>query len=433
MRQVREQRSWRVVQRSTGASGALSTCGLALLVVASACATGESNDVGATFNPMTGGGSGGGAISDASSSGSGSGGGDDASASSSGSSGGGTSDDGGSADDGPTGTGDEAGDDAGEGGTGTYVGTSGFAYTPTNFSPGAYMPPSGATTDCNATYSSTSHTFTTGSCAGTAPTIEPSVAQVGGGPVADILVFSSLTIAAGSTLTLTGANPVILAVYGNAAIDGTINASASGTTPGPGGNGSSCVAAKAGTGGNNGASGGGGGGKAIAGGAGSCGGQNCNSPYTIAGGGVSSTVLTGGCAGGVGEGSFGTGGMPTTASGAGGGGVQIAASGSITGSGTITANGTDGGMGSTGQNGKGGGGGGSGGYVFLQGTQMIASSLTLAANGGAGGMATGAGGTAGTNNGTTQVAPGDAAPEHDINNDGGGGGGAYGYVVVSVE
>ncbi len=43
------------------------------------------------------------------------------------------------------------------------------------------------------------------------------------------------------------------------------------------------------------------------------------------------------------------------------------------------------------------------------------------------------GGTAGTNDGTTQVAPGNAVLEHNINDDGGGGGGAYGYVVVNLE
>ena len=41
----------------------------------------------------------------------------------------------------------------------------GFGYTPSNFNPATYTAPSGATTDCNATYSSTSHSFTTGSCA----------------------------------------------------------------------------------------------------------------------------------------------------------------------------------------------------------------------------------------------------------------------------
>ena len=166
-----------------------------------------------------------------------------------------------------------------------------FAYTPSNFAPSSYTPPSGATTDCNATYSSTSHTFTTGSCTGTAPTIHSSVSQ-SGGPAVDVLVFNSLTIASGSTLKLVGTNPVILAVYGNVVISGTISANASGTTPGAGGDNTTyCATAPAGTGGNNGASGGGGAGMAVAGGEGSCGGQNCGSP-TIAGGAVDSIGST---------------------------------------------------------------------------------------------------------------------------------------------
>jgi hypothetical protein len=121
--------------------------------------------------------------------------------------------------------------------------TQGFTYTPSNFNPASYTAPSGATTDCNATYSSTSHTFTAGSCTGTAPTIVSGVAQSGGPPL-DILIFSSLTIASTSTLTLTGANPVIIAVYGSATIAGSVlangaagatNSSTAGAS-GPGGN-----------------------------------------------------------------------------------------------------------------------------------------------------------------------------------------------------
>jgi hypothetical protein len=307
-----------------------------------------------------------------------------------------------------------------------------FSYTPGHFTPTSYTPPSGATTNCNATYSSTSHSFTTGSCTGATPTIYSNVLQ-SGGPSVDILAFNGLTIASGSTLTLTGSNPVILAVYGNAVINGTINASANGVTPGPGGgNTSDCSAAAAGTGGNNGASGGGGGGMAVAGGNGSCGGQACVSPYTIAGGGVNSTELAGGCAGGVGEASF-PHSTPTNPAGAGGGGVQLAAAGTITGTGSITANGSAGTAGGTGQYGLGGGGGGSGGEILIYATQASFSGITLAANGGAGGAASGAGGTGGTNNGTAQVAPGNAVLEHSVNNDGGGGGGAYGYVVINLE
>jgi hypothetical protein len=100
----------------------------------------------------------------------------------------------------------------------------GFGYAPSNFTPSKYTPPSSATTiDCNTTYDSSMHAFT-GWCSGqTQPTITSSVAQTGG-PAVDILAFSSLTINTTSTLTLTGSNAVIFAVYGNATVLGTIHA-----------------------------------------------------------------------------------------------------------------------------------------------------------------------------------------------------------------
>jgi hypothetical protein len=324
-----------------------------------------------------------------------------------------------------------------------------FGYTTSSFTSTSYAPPSGATTDCDATYSSTSGSFTAGSCAGTAPTIVHGLAQTGGGPVVDILAFSSLTIAIGSTLRLTGSNPVIVAVYGNAVINGTIDASATGTTPGAGGdNATYCGTGAAGAGGINGASGGGGGGKAVAGGLGSCGGQSCSGNGTTAGGAASPTQLAGGCAGGPGQ--HGYSGGSTTPAGAGGGAVEIAVAGIITGSGAITADGAAGQNASCGapgagaQNDPGGGGGGSGGEILLYGaTGSTLTGITLSANGGAGGNAAGttsggevcgknAGGTAGTNDGTTQVAPGNAPPVGAINSNGGGGGGSYGIIVTST-
>jgi hypothetical protein len=314
-----------------------------------------------------------------------------------------------------------------------------FGYTTSHFTASSYTPPSGATTNCNATYSSTMHKFTTGSCTGTAPTVE-SVAQSNptGGPAVDILLFSSLTIANGSTLTLIGTSPVILAVYGNVVINGTIDASGSGTIAGAGGdNASYCTAGAAATGGVNGASGGGGGGKVVAGGAGSCGGQSCGTNGTaIAGGGTNATELAGGCVGTTGECGFGGCGLyPAAAGGVGGGAVEIAAAGTVTGSGgLITANGAAGGNGGTGQNGAGGGGGGSGGEILIYGTQTSLSGITLAANGGAGGSATDGTTAGGTNNWTTQVAPASATlikGGTGINEDGSGGGGAYGYVTVT--
>jgi len=51
-------------------------------------------------------------------------------------------------------------------------------------------------------------------------------------PIVALAFGPGLTIEAGDTLTLTGSNPVILAVYGAATIAGVIDASAQGGTPG---------------------------------------------------------------------------------------------------------------------------------------------------------------------------------------------------------
>ncbi len=100
-----------------------------------------------------------------------------------------------------------------------------FGYAPSNFAPGSYTPPATSTTiNCSPTYNSTTHAFTSWCAGQTAPTIAGDVVQPGG-PNLDILAFRSLTLTAGNTLTLTGNNAVILAVYGDASIQGTISAS----------------------------------------------------------------------------------------------------------------------------------------------------------------------------------------------------------------
>ena len=316
-----------------------------------------------------------------------------------------------------------------------------FGYAPSSFTPASYTPPPNATIDCNGTYSSTTHTFTTGSCGGQAPIIHASVTQTHGGQAIDILVFKSLTIT--GTLTLVGANPVVLAVYGNATISGTINASANGATPGPGGN--NCAAASNGTAPTSGQwePGAGGAGQSTAGGAGGA--------STSAGGaagaaqGTSTVPLTGGCAGGLpAVGSLGF--SPTA--GAGGGGVQISAAGSLNlAGGTILANGSNGGGGEVGkcqalyqaQNGTGGAGGGSGGVVLVEGSTVTAGTYQVAGGkGGTGGsspapynLAGGAGGAAGVAGGPGITQAGATAPSGcswgGYWSGGGGGGGSNGF------
>jgi hypothetical protein len=346
-----------------------------------------------------------------------------------------------------------------------------FGYTPSNFAPGSYTPPTtGTTINCNTTYSSTTHAFT-GWCTGqTAPTIYPSVAQ-SGGPTIDILAFSGLTLNSGNTLTLTGSNPIILAVYGNAAISGVIDASAQGTTPGAGatacavgasGGGAAGPAYTAGV--DAGAAGGGGGGLAVAGGYGdtssfpggtvAVAGTNIN---MAAGGGAhgnsTAVPLVGGCPGGTGA--AGTASDPGGAAGVGGGGVQLSVAGTLSGTGTIKTNGSAGAAGTTEptptahSDGAGGGGGGSAGDILIE--SPNGNTTSLQANGGAGGGgSTGygtdttsantfpgfPGGAAGTNNGTTTATPANGGPPavrgQNYTGGGGGGGGAYGWTKVNT-
>ncbi|MGO9834059.1 MAG: hypothetical protein ACLP1X_07590 [Polyangiaceae bacterium] len=326
-----------------------------------------------------------------------------------------------------------------------------FGFSPSNFVATAYEAPPDATTDCTATYSSTTHTFTSGSCSGQAPTIKQSVSQTGGGHAADLLIFKSLTLT--GTLTLVGGNPVILAVYGNATITGTINASATGTTPGPGGN--ACATLSNGTETATGTwePGAGGGGQSAAGG----GGGSSTNPGGAGGVAQSSGTapLAGGCAGGLPYvGSLGY----SPVAGAGGGAVQISAAGvlDVTG-GKIAANGSNGSGGEVGrcasssiaQNGTGGAGGGSGGTILLEGVSVVAG--TYQASGGSGGPggaapspnsqlggAGGAGGSAGNVGvaGGMGIQNGSAPPVCTWGgywSGGGGGGGSGGFVVTNAK
>jgi hypothetical protein len=344
-----------------------------------------------------------------------------------------------------------------------------FGYSPSNFSPGSYASPATPTTiNCNTTYSSSTHSFT-GWCSGqTAPTIYSSVTQPGG-HVVDLLAFEGLTLDAGNTWTLTGTNPVVLAVYGAATISGVIDASAQGGTPGAGA--SACAVGAAGGGASGasytagsgmGASGGGGGGLAVAGGAGGFsmyngvdGGPTTGTESDGTAGGsahaTSSVVpLTGGCSGGTGAA-----GTASNAGGAGGGGVQLSAASTISGSGTIKANGSAGGAGASvspavmTNDGAGGGGGGSGGDILVE--SASSTSLRLRAyggGGGAGGIGYGAdttsantwagfpGGNGGTNSGGSTVAPTNGGPPplrgKSYTGGGGGGGGGYGWTKVNT-
>ncbi len=324
-----------------------------------------------------------------------------------------------------------------------------FGYAPSNFTPSKYTVPQAATTDCNGTYSSSAHEFINGGCKGQVPAVAQNVAQTSGGQAVDILIFKSLAIASTSTLTLVGASPVILAVYGDATIRGTIDASANGATPGAGGDG--CPAASNGPDAGTGSwePGGGGAGQAAAGGVG---GTSRGVPGEPAGGihGTGTVPLSGGCLGGLPF--VGLLGFAPTA-GAGAGGVELSVAGVLDlAGGTVKANGGNGGNGETGkctndypaQNGTGGAGGGSGGCVLLEGSTIVPGTTTAqGGTGGAGGTAAspnsqdggggGPGGAAGSAGaaGGAGVQHGSAPPQCSWGgywSGGGGGGGGGGYV-----
>jgi hypothetical protein len=315
-----------------------------------------------------------------------------------------------------------------------------FLYTPSNFDPDAASLNPGATSaltlfDCGTTTFDSGTLQWGGTCPGFVAPVPVTITQSDGSS-AVVLPFQDITVASGSTLKFVGDKPVILAVYGDATISGTVSASAVGTTPGAGGN-VSCGASQGGDGSgstarNYGASGGGGGGFITAGGDGGnantdkcCGGSNTVQPGGV--GGIARTTsasdpLLAGCAGGRAGGC-------TTDGGAGGGAVQISTSGALTVTGAVRANGGDGAL-PCGANDEGGGtGGGSGGGILLESTALTTTGATITANGGAGGPDGGyfhcSNGTAGS---TSPTSPGGNGKNCVGGSPGGGGG--YGRIQL---
>jgi hypothetical protein len=82
------------------------------------------------------------------------------------------------------------------------------------------------------TFDSTTRTFGNW-CGRKTPT--PLVQAQTNGPDVVVIPFKNLTVAMGSTIRITGSLPVVFAVFGDTTIAGTIDASASRSTPGPGG------------------------------------------------------------------------------------------------------------------------------------------------------------------------------------------------------
>lgn len=226
----------------------------------------------------------------------------------------------------------------------------------------------------------------------TAPAL-PAVRTVGqaNAPTLMVFVVDRLTIRSGAQLRIQRGNngnpsdraPVI-AVRGNATIDGVINVNALESTfgqeSGPGGNGDFCPASTPGTGRSNRSGGGQGGGYGLNGGSGGDGADNGGNGAAgrAANGNDTLIPLRGGCGGSVGGG--GTSGQYGRA----GGALQLWVRDQLVVNGSILANGARG-LATTLSTGGGGGGGGSGGAILIEATRVtIGSSAIIAANGGSG-------------------------------------------------
>jgi hypothetical protein len=189
-----------------------------------------------------------------------------------------------------------------------------------------------------------------------------------------VVQAGDVVIAAGATLQVSGDRPLVILAAGDVTIEGTLDASATGSTPGPGGGASSGGPMPGGAGGASfveQAAGGGGGGLQGSGGRG---GDAVG--YSGGPGGTGSAIagLRGGSGGGV-QGGVGAG--------AGGGAIQISAGGAIVVRGTISAGG-GGGPGGPGAM-FGGAGGGSGGTIVLEAAEVDLGVARIVAPGGGGG------------------------------------------------
>ncbi len=298
-----------------------------------------------------------------------------------------------------------------------------FAYAPANFDPQdaavAALPRQDVVLDCGTSGFDSSDLSFSNWCG---PQPAAMVIKLADGSDAALLAMSTLSLRSGATLALTGSLPVIMAVYGDAHIEGSVDASAHGTALGPGadrgcsdGAGSSGPAAT----GNLSAGGGSGGGFGSPGGAGGAGGSGGSA---VGGGKANGSTtlepLRGGCSGGHG----GTGGSGSAAvAGAAGGALQISAAGKLFVPGAISANG--GGGGAAASNQYGGGGGGSGGAILLEGATVgLEPGALVSANGGSGGAGQPYSGSSNGEAGTDGIAGTAAAPGGAASGSGGAGG-----------
>ena len=276
------------------------------------------------------------------------------------------------------------GADAGDGGNPDAGSDGGFPYVPSNFLPGPLSwPDSGTVIDCDAGYDTTS---TSGwFCGAPVPAAVP--ISMAGGAEAILLPLGPLTITPTGRLTAIGDRPLILAVRGDARIDGVLLAGADQWRPGPGGSRPSCpgtgwLGADGGYGGGGG--GGGGGGYGQPGAHGGAGGSNGPGPGGNGGatfGAATLVPLLGGCSGGEGGENESLG---LRTAGTGGGAIQVSATGVLRVQAVVAAPG-GGGEGGESTHRCGGGGGGSGGGILLEALRLeLGPDARVTANGGAG-------------------------------------------------
>ncbi|MBN8467781.1 hypothetical protein JYJ95_14770 [Corallococcus exiguus] len=251
-----------------------------------------------------------------------------------------------------------------------------FPYRPSNFDPNAI-----AGTDIgelrtsgNVTFDTTSRTWSPPGQVPTRDTIKFVLLDQGAGnPQAVLIPVKTLEL--NGTITVTGPNPVIFAVYGSATVAQSILAT--GTIDNPS---TACGTSQGGAGTFVGSTGGGGGG-AGNGTAGAEGGKAYNAQIQSAAGGNRATgpePLLGGCPGGNG----GAGSSSGSKGGPGGGAIQLSVARTLTLDKTLSTSGNGGAGGTTG----GGGGGGSGGQVAVEAFQLnLTAAARITANGGGGG------------------------------------------------
>ncbi len=315
-----------------------------------------------------------------------------------------------------------------------------------HFDPCAIPPPGPAITVMDGTYDTDTGTLDDGG----STTSLPGMVIDQGGTDARLISLDGFTVMTG--LRVVGRMPLIVASWGDIAIDGDLDVSSRRGAAGAGANPGVCTTATSGDTGDGGTGGGGGGGF---GGRGGDGGDADDNGGRKAGGtggdplGSTPTIVRGGCPGAnAGRGDAGD----EPVGGFGGGAVQLSARMRIDIVGRVNAGGA-GGQGGARPSATGGGGGGSGGYIGLD-APMVTVSGTLAANGGGGGggAAFAEGGSPG-GNGRLNAAPanggagasgvgtsggqGGANTAIDgsgvggiLDGGGGGGGGGAGFIVV---